>query len=89
MGRISNDDELDELRVEEERNAVMFVRDAIQRRTLPPVGLGSARTSLSHEAHAFYHALYLEAGSMQTLVSMVQGITSLSTDKAAPSWWEI
>ena len=85
LGKFSPEDDFDELRIEEEREAVYFVRDSVQRHTLPPVGLGSARSSLLHEAHAFYHSMYLETGSAGLLATMVRCVTSISTDKALPT----
>ena len=49
--------------LESERQWVLKLREYIRRHYLILVGLASARASVAYEAHAFYHALYMESGS--------------------------
>ena len=46
-----------------------------------PVGLGSARSDLPHETHAFYHGQFIETGDTPTLSTLISCICGAATDK--------
>ena len=85
IGNVSWENDHDEERVAEERGIVLWLNKVIYHHVLPPVGLGSARCSLAHECHAFYHSLYLETGSASLLSKMTHAVTSVTTDKGTES----
>jgi hypothetical protein len=85
LGQKSWEDDHDVDRVQEERDLVLWLKKAISHHVLPPVGLGSARCSLAHECHAFYHSLYLETGSASLLSEMTHSVTAVTTDKGTES----
>ena len=47
----------------------------------PPVGLGSGRSSVAHELHAFYWALYLETGDATILSNEVACAVANTSDR--------
>ena len=53
--------------IPEERELVLLVRQCIQHHDNIPVGLASARASLAHECHAWFHALFMETGSPKVM----------------------
>ena len=85
IGNVSWENDHDEERVAEELGIVLWLMKVISHHVLPPVGLGSARCSLAHECHAFYHSLYLETGSASLLSKMTHAVTSVTTDKGTES----
>lgn len=46
---------------------MLLVRQCIQHHDNIPVGLASARASLAHECHAWFHALFMETGSPKVM----------------------
>ena len=81
IGRVKWDDDPDEDRVSEEKSLVEQLQSAIQRHTLPPVGLGSGRSDLQHEYHAFLHSMFLETGDFRLMRLMAQCTTAIASDK--------
>ena len=81
LGSVQWEDDPDEDRVCEERTLVEQLAGYVQHHILPPVGLGSGRSDLQHELHAFLHALFLETGDFELMRIMAQATTAISTDK--------
>ena len=81
LGRVKWEDDPDEDRVAEECALIESLRQELQHHVLPPVGLGSGRSDLQHELHAFLHSLFLETGDFKLLRSVAQQTTALVTDK--------
>ena len=81
LGRVRWQDDPDEERVAEERGLVERLTSVLQHHVLPPVGLGSGRSSLQYEHHAFLHALFLETGNFELMCAMGSQTTAIASDK--------
>ena len=81
LGGIDWEQDPDEDRVSEERSIVQELSNIVQHHVLPPVGLGSGRSSLQHELHAFLHAMFLETGCFSLMCRMAQQTTATASDK--------
>eukprot|EP00969_Alexandrium_andersonii_P277991 12288295-Alexandrium_andersonii.AAC.1 len=57
------------------------LRNLIHRHAFAPVGLGSARADLAHEAAALFHSMFLETGTPKRLASLLQSAVSVTSDK--------
>ena len=62
-----DDDDDDEDAKEKEATFMETLARCIEHHDNIPVGLASGRASLCYEVHAWYHALYMETGSVATL----------------------
>lgn len=67
LGMSRRDDGLDE-NEETEASCMQTLAQCIEHHDNIPVGLGSGRSSLCYEVHAWYHALYMETGHVATLL---------------------
>ncbi|CAE7361460.1 unnamed protein product [Symbiodinium sp. CCMP2592] len=81
LGRVRWQDDPDEERVAEERRLVERLTSVVQHHVLPPVGLGSGRSSLQYEHHAFLHALFLETGNFELMCAIGSQTTAIASDK--------
>lgn len=66
LSHVRDDSHEDEV-FPEETDAMVVLNRLIEHHDNIPVGLGSGRASLCHEAHAWLHALYMETGCAETL----------------------
>ena len=81
IGRVRWEDDPDEERVSEERVLVETLQGIIHHHTMPPVELGSGRSDVQHEYHAFLHSVFLETGSFQVVHDMARQTAAISRDK--------
>ncbi|CAE6973107.1 unnamed protein product [Symbiodinium sp. KB8] len=81
LGRVRWQDDPDEERVAEERGLVERLTSVVQHHVLPPVGLGSGRSSLQYEHHALLHALFLETGNFELMCAVASQTTAIASDK--------
>lgn len=64
-----------------EEALVREIHSCVRRHCCPPVGLGSGRSDLVHEAQALYHALFLECGSPLALQSLLRCGVAMTSDQ--------